>query len=367
MHFINLEMLSKKCLILRKVMMKQMFLNQKIATLLFAIVGLVSPHSANATAASCNTIFGDFVLTTQEYQILDQIRLAKTLNSNIFRDSTPNQVAKSLIYKLREQEVKYQKELLSRKDQEQVNLETDSEILLFFDFKIADSIAQRGFLNQHLTGNSAGMNNTKFRKLAEDWYSDLKLGDSTQALQLRPKSAYLNISTDKFLGKRRSLPHLQFGTVAAVFKDSVKDQSIWTAYNSLEVGKIIGSVSNAKGALSSLLNKCTQCVLGKDIIDPNISGKSLLPYKGTFKANRISTIDHDTYHEVLVYGEITFKDVKHFLITDPFQAHKLVKYGKPIYFAEAIDKHSRPYYKKNALLFDGIKASDPSYNKLLGL
>lgn len=342
--------------------------SQKTARLLsLALIGVLPPILTQASAPSCNTVFGDFVLSKNEYQIFEKIRSSKSIDAEIFNTAKPNEVAKSLIYKLREQEVKYQKEILQRKDQAQVDLQKESEIILFFDPRVAESISQRGFLNQHLTGKSSGMNNSKFRKLSEDWYSDIKLGDSHESLKLRPKSAYLNISANKFLGKRSSAPHLQFGSVAAVFKDSIKDQSLWTAYNSLEVGKLIGSVSSVKGAFGGILNKCTQCVFGKDYIDPNISGKSLLPYRGTFKSDRISTVDHNTYHEVLIYGEVTFKDVKHFLVSNPFEAQKLVKYGKPIYLTEVIDRHSRPYYKKGPLIYDGTKASDPSYNNLLGL
>lgn len=327
-----------------------------ILATLFALT--LGPLEAWAAAPHCNTIFNDIVLDTREYSAFEQIFKIRELTPQVLKTSHTNEIAKALVYKLRQEEIRYDKVLRERPDQTTVDLYNDSEIMLFFKVKNVDYMASGGFLNQHMTGTSGGANNSKLRQTVEDWYSDMKLGNSPESLKLRAKSAYLNISTDKFLGARNTPPHYQFGSVAAVFKDHIKDQSIWTAYNSLEVGKSIGSSSTAKGTVASLINKCTQCVIGRDLIDPNISGKSLLPFKGTFKSQRMSIVDHQSYHEVLIYGEITFADVKHFIVTDPLEARRLARYGKPIYFAEVVNKHNRPYYKSKAMIFDGKEPAD---------
>ncbi len=115
----------------------------------------------------------------------------------------------------------------------------DSKIQMAFNEAYIESIAKGCFLNQHQAGHTNGTNNHNMRANAEDIIAGVKLeaayvdDPNSPADKVRPKYAGFGL-TKKEPGFNDNLSSISgYGNVVAVFKDSIKDRTTFSAEDSL--------------------------------------------------------------------------------------------------------------------------------------
>ena len=318
---------------------------QLAAYLVLAMLGFES--AASAAGPSC---FRIFTSTPSEWQrenkLAEDLFIVgnnQTISAEIYERFSVNEIARSIVKSVFEEEKKLGKPN-GQNQRVAVDLRSGSDLLLFFHDDVLNSIEKYGFLNQHQTGTSNGLYKPMVRRTAEDDLLGIKMGDSSQAFKLRPKSAFLNIHADVVVGERMKRVELQYGKVAAVMKQEVKDRALWTTYCSLDSGY---QVSAEKG----------------------ISPQALTRLRGTFDSQWIPTTSYyrgndQAFYEALIYGEIGPQDVDYFLVSSRWYAKDLKKFKKPIYLLKPQKKYNRVIYEKGALLYSGMDTA-PLYEKVL--
>ncbi len=207
----------------------------------------------------------------------------------VYDELPVNDIARAIIRRTRNQETKFGGEL-EADQHKSLKVSDETDIVLFFCDTDLTSIGEGGFLNQHLSGKSKGRLDRDFRISGEDNITGIRLGSGSQALRLRPKSAFLNIRPEIDLARKHHVIMSQYGNVGAVMRDEVKERSIWVSSDSLTLGK---------GYLGPI----------------DYSGKGLVPFRGTFYRESLPCQSRCvSYYEALVYGEIGIPDVDYFLV-----------------------------------------------------
>lgn len=194
-----------------------------------------------------------------------------------------------------------------------LNFETESSIMLLFTTEDLSSFQKNGFQNIHQTGKSNGINDIEKRIIGEDEIVGLRMGSGDEALKLRPKSAVLQINSNVDLGKftNSKTVFLTYGTSAAVMKSSVKNRSLWISGDSLRVSDYYREVEELGPKSYRILNTITE---------NQMRLKKYHASRGTFKRNsyieRNNMSEFETgkaYIEALVFGEVKYSDVDHFV------------------------------------------------------
>lgn len=305
---------------------------------------MISP-SALAIGGSCSASLANTKSATKfAPQLIEGvIRLSDrdAISEDIFKQFSPKDIAEALVDRIRQQENEFARELVQVAHQEPVNLRDDTDIILFFWRSDVASIREKGFLNQFDVQRSRGYYSPGLRKTAEDQLTGLQLGNFPQSSKLRPKSAFLNIRSDKEFARKTDEVNAQYGNVGAVLKAELKDRAIWTAADSLEIG-----MKKSDG-----------------------SSKSLMPWRGTFDRNRLPTEGlSDDYYEALVFGPIEITDVDYFLVFNQVTADAVKNLGRPVYLGQMVFRNNRVVFEKGSLLHngnetDGIILEAPSVDK----
>lgn len=210
-----------------------------------------------------------------------------------------------------------------------IDLQKDTDIILFFKSQDIPNIAEMGFKSVHSTKKnfmSLVTSNLKDyiagRTDAENVYTSLLIGSSEKSNLIRPKSAFLNIRSNEDLGIKTIDAKLVYGDIGAVLKPEVKTRSTWTAGDSLDIYGL----------------------------HENQSPSSLM-YQGVFSDKQIAIHPKDqSYYEAQVYGELQIKDVDYFLVKHQRQQKELERFGKPIYLIKTEVINGRFTYKKGAQL-----------------
>jgi len=306
---------------------KQIHFYVKILFIVFTVVINFSVKAANPI--SCEASLGalDINLISEVTNLSD----GEAISNETFSKFSINEIAQAVILRVQKQEAKdliidssnYENKI----SEVELDLFKKAEIMMFFNESIIDSIADRGFLNQHLSGSSSGSYAPKVRIKAEDSILGIKLGTSRKSLKLRPKSAFINIRENVQLTRKRFPNRQFFGDVAVVFNNRVKKRSLWAAYDTLSLGVGDGAIKK----YPKLINL----------------------FRGTFFKGRITRLDdsfkNDRYYEALIFGELSFSDVDYFLVSSLKQASKLEKFGKPIFFLKKSYVKGRSIYRKGRL------------------
>ncbi|RYZ76378.1 MAG: hypothetical protein EOP05_05195 [Proteobacteria bacterium] len=212
-----------------------------------------------------------------------------------------------------------------------VDFHNDSEIVLFFHPKDAISISQKGFQNQHVSRKSSGAFDPTLRLDIEDAIVGQAL-DGLAEDSFRPKSA-LVVGTRSL--KTVVTPYSAsggYGGVGAVLKSEVKNRSLWTYGDSLQVGQEIlygrvkpADVSKVRGTFDRKW----------------MSPRSALP----------STRNEPEFVEALIFGDLTFTDVDHFIVEYESSAAPLLALGKPVFLVTRGQSVGIPYIYKKILNF----------------
>lgn len=314
-----------------------------IINLVFAI-HLTLSLQETASGSSCQTLF-----SAVESNASFDPRLVKgvielpdkgVISQEIFDRFSVNEIGRAIIERIRRQEAEFRDVIASVGRPKSVQLDTNSQIILFFHGEYVKSIWKEGFLNQHQVYRSSGHFNREGRLLAEDNFTGINLSNSSSALSLRPKSAFLNILEGSDLSHKFYDVSKRYGGVGAVLKNEVKNRSIWIATDSGEFGSNAGYYTD------------------------NFSGRGLAPYRGTFSRKSIPCEPScHTYYESLVYGKIDFTDVDHFLVADRRLAEAVKPIGKPIYLIYRVERNNRLVFEKGELLYEGNIQSNLDVSK----
>ncbi len=257
------------------------------------------------------------------------------ISQEIYDEHLVNDIARAVIRRIRNQEIQFS-EGLKVDEHKRLSVFNETDIILFFWDTDLTSIEEKGFLSQHLSGKSHGRFDNEYRREGEDNVTGIKLGSGPQALRLRPKSALQNIRPETDLAIKSMKITTQYGNIGAVLKAEVKERSTWTSSDSLALGK---------GYLG----------------DIDYSGKSLVPYRGTFYRESLPCQSACfEYYEAMVYGDIGISDVDYFLVETANLAASLVPYGRPIYIANRVNRNKRIIFEKGQMLFEGSDAKPPS-------
>lgn len=204
-----------------------------------------------------------------------------------------------------------------------IDYQNGTAIQLLFQEKHLDSIAERGFLNQHQIGSSGGMYDPAERAAQEDHLLGITLeaeygrGSENPANQVRPKYAFLSLkdiplAQHPMIVSNAGLINSMYGNVFAVFSDAIKARTTFTMNDSLGMEK--------PAEVYTLRRK----VLSAD--DPATHANG--------------------YMEAQVWGPLGMRDVHHFIVNcegfRPIGAEALAKLrrlGKPVYGCEVDMRH----------------------------
>ncbi len=186
-------------------------------------------------------------------------------------------------------------------------MDNEVDIVLQFWPRDLQSIMEKGFINLHQKGTSNGNRDIKRRLKIEDANIGLQFGSSLKAIQLRPKSAFLNVRADVDIGEVMAEDLIsQFGEIGAVMKTEVKRRSLWVASDSFKSGY----------ERSKTLD---------------FSFKKILHFIGTFFRGKLPKRNKERYFEALILGELSLKDVDHFVVSNPELVSILKPIGIPVY------------------------------------
>ncbi|MBN23305.1 MAG: hypothetical protein CL678_18615 [Bdellovibrionaceae bacterium] len=308
------------------------FKNNFFILLVNCILHVLVIQPSFATTVNCKDSFSLGTAGVESQVIEEVLRLEdkEKIPSSVFRKSSINQIARSIVERVRRQELILAREF-KMEDHSKVNLFTESEIILFFFLKDFQSIYERGFLNQHLSGKSRGGYVPKERLRAEDNVTGILMGNSEKSLILRPKSAFLNVRSHTELAHKKHSITRQYGNIGAVLNSEMKKRSLWTASDSLCLGQ------------KSYLN-----------LQLDYSGESLFPHRGTFSRGALPSKSRcDSYYETLVYGSFNFSHVDYFLVESKEAVEVLKVLGKPVYLIKSSSKYGRVIFSRGELLFRG--------------
>jgi hypothetical protein len=206
---------------------------------------------------------------------------------------------------------------------------TQTSIQLYFEEKHISEIIQNGFLNLHQKPELQRYSTrTEFRNAIEEGLARIKLTKtlSDKPLNplniLRPKSAILEFLLPE--GQRPiSLGGVRYGNIVAVFKDSVKDRTSYTPYDS-------GAIFSSPYTTDDRLRKEVRPLLGRNYF---------------FKPQHPSE-----YFEAQIWGTLDIEDVKEFWVPEnisPAALENLKKAGVDIYqyIEEKVGVEKNGYYK----------------------
>ncbi len=210
-----------------------------------------------------------------------------------------------------------------------VNMRKSSQVMLFFEPKNINRISRHGFLNMYQSLTTNGFNLAEKRLKLEDKLFDIQLGTSDAAKYLRPKYAFLNFDIGQYVGSRRSSVRQQYGSVAAVMKEKVKDRSVWVAGDSFQL-------------LSKYFDYPTEMQRVSGTFDDNLYPKG----PGEPWTRQPDPLDVGAYDEVMILGHVDLEDVDYFLASTQAEALQLKKLGKDVY--ELVEEHrnARIYYTR---------------------
>jgi len=173
-------------------------------------------------------------------------------------------------------------------------IDSEAQIMMMVPASAIDSIAKYGFLNQHVTHTTAGLNSQRVRFEVEQDLSMMRLPYSNKARELLPKYAMLNVLRDDF--GTVPLPIEQYGRIVFVFKDSVKRRTTWTYDDSLILKKNKMLTAQTTRYKKNETNKCAE------------------------------------YCEAQVWGALDLSDVDHIMVPVGDEiSSSLQKLGLPIY------------------------------------
>lgn len=180
-------------------------------------------------------------------------------------------------------------------------------LAIFFDSRNIDSVAEKGFLNQHQTRSSNGHYGPERRAALEDRMSGINLGNSDTDFFQRPKYGLL-LDSDR---PDSGLPFGHYGDVVAVFKDGVKQFSTWTHADSLFL---------------------------EDTFDYELFPKpfdiayrrEFYPEEGSYGSELSKTLEDDRleYIETQTWRDIDLRDVDYFIITKDIPNDKIEELKK---------------------------------------
>lgn len=275
-------------------------------------------------ASSCDQIFSS--PASELVQKIELLNDHQKISADIFKSYEVNDIAKALVSRIHQQELAFNLGLPEVK----LDLKKNTDIILFFDRINLASVSENGFLNQHQILKSNSFYTPTLRKRVENTLAGLDLGASPEALQLRPKFAFLNIREPMELADKKDYIERDYGAIGAVLKNEIKERSTWaTADTNMIVMRNIGY-----GARPLEMRK----------------------HHGTFEREGFPMTSLDrSYYEAQVFGRLTFSDVEYFLVGNAVDAVHLQTIGKPIYLLRAESIHNRIIYKKGDLLFAGKK------------
>lgn len=297
-----------------------------LVLLILAILALPVGHEARA-ALTCQGIFAENAtpvpsLDPRLVQEIVELPDHNEIPPSVYESFPVNEIAKAIVQRVRSHELIFKNKINST-EPKNLDVFNDTDIILFFWDSHIGSIAERGFLNLHESHSSKGMYNPAARLRAEDLFTGIKLGESPQALKLRPKSAFLNIRTKIDLVPKRHPIINQYGNIGAVLKAEVKDRALWIDSDSLWFSQ-------------------TSHVM---------SSRTMIPFRGTFYRDSLPCSSLcQAYYEAVVYGEVNFADVDYFLVTEPSLAERLKPYGRPVYKLNSVLRNDRVVFEKGELL-----------------
>ncbi|RYZ92702.1 MAG: hypothetical protein EOP06_03485 [Proteobacteria bacterium] len=213
----------------------------------------------------------------------------------------------------------------------EVDFMRDSEIVLFFHPKDATSIAEKGFVNQHVSRKSSGAFDPALRLDIEDAIAGLPL-DQISNEAFRPKSALI-IGTGSLANVvTRYSASGGYGGIGAVMKHEVKTSSLWTYGDSLQVGQ--------------------------EIFYGRVSQQDVAKVRGTFERRWMSpktelppTRRNPEFVEALIFGDLTFNDVDHFIVEYESSAAPILNSGKPVFLVTRGQTAEIPFIYRQILNF----------------
>lgn len=224
----------------------------------------------------------------------------------IYRKYSVNDIARSIIKRWVSKEKEFENEI-NFSEGAIVDMSNDVDIVLHFWPRDLQSIIEKGFINLHQKGTSNGNRDIKRRLKIEDANIGLQLGSNLKAIQLRPKSAFLNIRADVDIGEVMAEDLIsQFGEIGAVMKSEVKRRSLWVASDSFKFGY----------ERSKTLD---------------VSFQKIMHFMGTFFRGKLPKRIKERYFETLILGELSLDDVDHFVVSSPDLLGILKPIGIPVY------------------------------------
>jgi hypothetical protein len=218
------------------------------------------------------------------------------------------------------------KEHARRTPQPKYDFMRDSELQLYFQSSLIESVLSGGFLNQHVTGTSRMTLDPSLRANAEDQLAQLSIANGRWGKDLpenwvRPKYAILELNADRDLGVRTAgYSGSSYGEVIAVLKDEVKYRSTWTPEDSLNIRQGAGNTFFAR--------------------DPEF----------------VKIGDSTHYYEAQIWGELDLRDVKEFRVPKDFPEEKLKllrEAGLPVFEYELAHVHNRGRATRGKQVFGG--------------
>lgn len=201
-----------------------------------------------------------------------------------------------------------------------------SEIMMFTDMALWDSIAKTGFQNQHVTATTRGANTREFRYTAETTLLGSVVGYSSKAKDILPKYSGLNVlAKNHFFSPDHANAASAYGNSAVIFNDDVKKRTSFTKQDSLSAGNFRGS------PIVSTLNF-------RDKSDPSKQYKC-----------------DPAYCEAQVWGKVGLEDVKYALIPPNENVpQSFIERGIPVYYIKSGTKGTLAW-EKGDVAFDPRK------------
>ncbi len=309
--------------------------------ILLAVLSVFTPASSFSNPCTeMVTIAARGRAKTELHELISALPSNAEIPANVYSRFDVNDIANAIVKRVKREESQ-NLDVLSSPRHVKINLQRDTDIMLFFWSEDLASINEKGFLNLHQAKKSRGIFNYSTRMQAEDINTGLTLGASQEALDLRPKSALLNVRVDVGLGNRQHPVLNHFGNIAAVMKPNIRERSLWMNTDSFFLaGNGFGPPSRAE----------------------------LIERRGSFDRETLPgpQVGGISYFETFIYGKVGMKDVDYFLVFDPSLVEILKPLRKPIYLGAprvletfANDQFGqlslmrREIFEKKQLLFSG--------------
>lgn len=226
--------------------------------------------------ASCINFNGDEVIA--EVVNLDDNAI---IPAAIYKKYNSIRIAKSIVHRSFQ---KFARKGISKEDvlKPSYDVYHEAQPVMAFNYSKLQAIVDKGFLNQHITGQSNGCACTDRRAGIEDGLAGLSLESSYGAVgpaahMLRPKYSFA-----EFLAPNDSLSNAfmhHYGDVLAVFKSEVKQRAFITPGDSL---------------------------------NRTYSLRNAMTYFASYK--NFSFSRQENYYETQIWGELSFKDVNYLIV-----------------------------------------------------